>query len=70
LLDTGTKTRSIKDILITLYGIERAVAQGLQRITTIEKCESKIKTQPNDLNITTDTISHLDDSYATLCCIS
>jgi Arrestin (or S-antigen), N-terminal domain len=69
LLDDKAKTKDIKGILITLYGIERAVAQGLQRITAIEKYESKIKTQPNenanDLNITTDTISDSGNSYAT-----
>jgi Arrestin (or S-antigen), N-terminal domain len=65
LLDDKAKTKDIKDILINLYGIERAVAQGLQRITTIEKYESKIKIQRNDLNITTDTISDSDNSYAT-----
>jgi hypothetical protein len=33
---------------IILYGIERAVAQGLQRISTIEKYESKIRMGAND----------------------
>jgi len=36
LLDDKAKTTNIKDISITLYGIERAVAQGLQRITSVE----------------------------------
>jgi hypothetical protein len=69
LLDQKTKTKSIKDISITLYGIERAVAQGLQRITTVEKYQSKIKNQPDenskDANIITDIITNSDDTYAT-----
>lgn len=40
LLDEKAKTKS-KDTSITLYGIERAVAQGLQGITTVEKYEAK-----------------------------
>jgi hypothetical protein len=56
-----------KDISITLYGIERAVAQGLQRITTVEKYESKIKMQPGenvkDLSITPDIFSNSDNNF-------
>jgi arrestin (S-antigen)-like protein len=64
-LDEKAKTKG-KDISITLYGIERAVAQGLQRITTVEKYESKIKMQPGvkDLNISGDIIFS-DNGYAT-----
>jgi Arrestin (or S-antigen), N-terminal domain len=48
LLDEKAKTKNIKDMSIILYGIERAVAQGLQRMSTIEKYESKIRMGAND----------------------
>jgi Arrestin (or S-antigen), N-terminal domain len=65
LLDEKTKTKSVKDISIALYGIERAVAQGLQRITTVEKYESKIKNQPDENTKDTNIITNSDNTYAT-----
>ena len=61
LLDDKAKTTNIKDISITLYGIERAVAQGLQRITTVEKYENKIRIGAN--NDSKDVIVNSDNNY-------
>src|SRR5919199_1359181 len=50
-----------KETSVTLYGIERAVAQGLQRITTVEKYENKIRMGDNDNS--KDTIPNSDNNY-------
>jgi Arrestin (or S-antigen), N-terminal domain len=61
LLDEKAKTKNIKDISITLYGIERAVAQGLQRISTVEKYESNIRIGA-DVNIADDIIRNSENN--------
>jgi Arrestin (or S-antigen), N-terminal domain len=53
-------TKNIKGIKITLSGIEHAFAQGLRRISTIEKFEKNMKLNPHEINQGSGTMIQFD----------